>query len=258
MAAMTAFATGVFCCTCVALPLIGFQIYGYHAFCHHGYLPPRPWCDDDLPRIYTFVQQYYWGVGIFKYWRVDQVICFNHQASCKALLHPELTIGSVEQIPNFFLAAPVLLLAAAGVLEYAAANFRFILSGGFAYLAPFPKYKHTASPSPFLSPNVAVHIYPWCFMACVSLIVMHVQVSCSSHHLFHHSWSRLMSSLHSFQVSTRFLSSCPAQYWYLAHILSENGSSVAARRRWKIFVWGMSITYTVIGSLLLPNFYPWT
>ena len=46
----------------------------------------------------------------------------------------------------------------------------------------------------FLGPRVAVFMYPWAFLALTALLAMHVQ------------------------VATRFLSTCPPLYWYLAHL----------------------------------------
>lgn len=82
----------------------------------------------------------------------------------------------MEQIPNFVLAAPVLLLTAAGVWEYTKTNFRFVLFGGFPCLSTLLTSKGFTYPSAFFGPKVAVHIYPWFFMACVSFFLMHVQV----------------------------------------------------------------------------------
>ena len=46
----------------------------------------RPWCDHLVPSIYSWVQQEYWNVGLFKYW-------------------------TLSNIPLFLLAAPMLFIA---------------------------------------------------------------------------------------------------------------------------------------------------
>jgi len=46
---------------------------------------PRPWCESRFPNVYSFVQDHYWNVGLFRYMQV-------------------------KQIPNFFLASPMALL----------------------------------------------------------------------------------------------------------------------------------------------------
>ena len=52
------------------------------------------------------------------------------------------------------------------------------------------------------------------------------------------------------QVSTRFLSACPALYWYMAHLHTQGRYSQA--------LWAYCLTYCVLGAVLMPNFYPWT
>lgn len=79
------------------------QYNGYRSFC----LPttdvaPREWCSNTIPQIYTFVQGRYWNVGFLRYWRI-------------------------EQIPNFILGAPPLLVlgsAAVGSIRAAFPSIR--------------------------------------------------------------------------------------------------------------------------------------
>ena len=70
---------------CVS-PFVLHQLRGYWLFCVSAkHEAPRKWCGETIPAIYPFVQAHYWNVGIFKYWRVDQ-------------------------LPNFLLALPPLML----------------------------------------------------------------------------------------------------------------------------------------------------
>ncbi len=66
--------------TCVAAPMALHQLQGYRAFCQPAHNsgvdgPGRPYCNDAIPRIYSFVQRHYWGVGFLEYWRLNQVGC---------------------------------------------------------------------------------------------------------------------------------------------------------------------------------------
>eukprot|EP00899_Mesostigma_viride_P024493 jgi/Mesvir1/5228/Mv15356-RA.2 len=63
----------------------------------------RPWCANRVPYLYGFVQSHYWAVGLFNYYRL-------------------------QQLPNFILAAPVLALALSAVFLYS----RWLLRQPFA------------------------------------------------------------------------------------------------------------------------------
>ncbi|KAF8595854.1 hypothetical protein BDV93DRAFT_528370 [Ceratobasidium sp. AG-I] len=75
----------------VIAPSAAHQFMAYATFCIEPTttatesLYPRPWCASRLPMIYGFVQSYYWDVGFLRYW-------------------------TVAQIPNFIIAAPMLVL----------------------------------------------------------------------------------------------------------------------------------------------------
>ncbi|KAG9076528.1 ER membrane glycoprotein subunit of the GPI transamidase complex-like protein, partial [Ceratobasidium sp. UAMH 11750] len=75
----------------VGAPFIAHQYLAYIAFCigldsaSLNTLYPRPWCSARIPSVYTFVQSHYWDVGLWRYW-------------------------TPAQLPNFLLAAPMLVL----------------------------------------------------------------------------------------------------------------------------------------------------
>ncbi|PNG99104.1 GPI mannosyltransferase 2, partial [Tetrabaena socialis] len=162
---------------------------------------PRPWCSSRVPYVYGFVQAQYWGVGLFRYW-------------------------TLQQLPNFLLAAPVLLLSAVGLTEYGAANWPRLAAlalapleqqqpqppqntgradgagagcrgegaAGAAALVPTGTQPPPAGSDSssgggggsggrggapasrgYLSPSLAVFMYPWAFSLAVALAAMHVQ-----------------------------------------------------------------------------------
>ena len=76
-------------CIVVVAPFLLLQLWAWFRFCVEGVT--RPWCANVPPFVYSFIQKEYWGLGMFAYWRP-------------------------EQVPNFALAAPVVLLTACGVV----------------------------------------------------------------------------------------------------------------------------------------------
>ncbi|GLI65453.1 hypothetical protein VaNZ11_008834 [Volvox africanus] len=294
---------GVVVASIAVMPLVAFQYSAYATFCRDYVYPevvseeavhppctldsrwPRPWCVSRFPYVYGFVQSEYWNVGFLRYW-------------------------TLQQLPNFLLAAPVLLVSVAGLAEYCRANRQHVLLRlgltPLAHASPpllraFLKYDDIApchiaedpgAPKPsglshkavvtsptvpesrvprlegtglrqrrpvqagrhgpvdsvppglrhesavalvpaqdvvtqddsrpdggrgevvtgarggrggdvtsgYLSPDLAVFMYPWAFSLLIATTTMHVQ------------------------VSTRFLlSACPPVYWYMAHIWLNRG-----------------------------------
>ncbi|KAL9939792.1 hypothetical protein V8E36_001609 [Tilletia maclaganii] len=76
-----------------ALPFLGFQAWAYDLFCSADSGQARAWCASHIPSIYSFVQREYWNVGFLRYW-------------------------TVQQAPNFVLAAPVLTFSVYGLILY--------------------------------------------------------------------------------------------------------------------------------------------
>lgn len=142
-------------CIMVCLPVLLFQFSGWLSFCHKRNVE-RPWCSSALPNIYSFVQSHYWGVGLLRYFKFQQVIVPQESGTVfplclgmhtKAIQCPtHLTTGSHclllmsspnpimsqlciqaclyitsllhMQIPNFMLAMPMLYISFAGCYEY--------------------------------------------------------------------------------------------------------------------------------------------
>jgi phosphatidylinositol glycan class V len=134
-----------------------------------------------------------------------------------------------------------------------------LITGGRSFLSP------SAAAVGFLSPSVVHFLYPWAFMAACAALVMHVQ------------------------VATRFLSCCPALYWFMASlwvgdgvtICGKTNSTADTKQKGKdmvdgsvvpdtpmdeqsgnkgaaVWLWGWSLAFLSIGSVMFPNFYPWT
>ncbi|PQE12203.1 duf409 domain protein [Rutstroemia sp. NJR-2017a BVV2] len=53
------------------------QYLAYQEYCGGaGHESTRPWCTNMLPSIYTFVQEYYWNCGPWRYWTFSNVPLF--------------------------------------------------------------------------------------------------------------------------------------------------------------------------------------
>lgn len=126
----------------VGLPFVAFQYYGFVQFC--GSAENSPWCDSYLSLPYSYIQKHYWNVGFFKYYEF-------------------------KQLPNFFLAMPIVLIGALGILDYLKnQTWNDILSLGLA--SSTACFHRAYSASRFV---YAVHLG---FLLVFGVTSMHVQV----------------------------------------------------------------------------------
>lgn len=176
------------------LGLFAFQAYGRDQLCSkaNGSVPPRPYCTSQVLKTpYSYVQEAYWDVGFLRYY-------------------------TVQQLPNFALAAPMLLLSASGICAYVAHDPRRIVSLG---------WKSVADDGGFFGHLLLPHVYLWAVLLAVAATAMHVQ------------------------VVTRFFSALPVVFWYAAHAALKTpwaGRAVA----------GYFVGYGLAGAVLFGSFFP--
>lgn len=203
---------GALACSVVAiLPLVMYLWTNYERYCLTDF--PRPWCFDRIPNLYSFVQSQYWNVGFLNYYRV-------------------------HQIPNFLLAAPIIILSFAAVWTFVRFDWSNTLRLGLVATVDRiePTLVASQPPTPTLSkgfynPENLVHIAHLVALLVTALPVIHIQ------------------------VLTRFLlSQCPILYCYLAHVLSSVNTPLPAKRLLLIY----AVVFNVIGTVLFSNFLPWT
>ncbi|ORX89815.1 mannosyltransferase [Basidiobolus meristosporus CBS 931.73] len=174
------------------LGMASFQMYGYLNYCANT-SQPRPWCQARIPLLYSFVQEEYWNCGLFRYYEW-------------------------KQLPNFLLAAPMVLLSFCGIWSYAAHDLLRFFSVGIL------KATREEALLPF--------IYLWGVLLVYCTLAMHIQ------------------------VITRFFSCMPTVYWFAAHLLAQDTDNSKRKRVASQIVLFYFITYGLVGIVLFSNFFP--
>lgn len=238
----------------IFLPLIWYNSSTIQQLC----VTPSPstlditpdWCDGRSPwfYLYGYVQRKHWNVGFLRYF-------------------------TIQQIPNFLLAAPILIISLCGVSTWIAHSWKEYLNtfsesshsntksadlialfgqvwswAWWALKRASSKSHSTPTQSTFLGPRMLPHYAVWAVAALLGSTTAHVQ------------------------ISTRLLcSACPALYWYLASMVESvmvlqttnntyAGSVQQSFNHWSPFdsVLTYCLLYTLLGVLLHPNWLPWT
>ncbi|XP_044142263.1 GPI mannosyltransferase 2 isoform X2 [Bufo gargarizans] len=181
------------------------------------------WCSFTFPLAYSHIQSEYWDVGLLRYFKL-------------------------QQLPNFLLALPVLVLSISAILEYTSCNLELCGTLGLCKV----QSKHANG---FYGPQVFVYVAHLAALTGFGFLCMHVQ------------------------VLTRLLfSSCPVLFWFCSHVLLKNEPWIWGLKKGKttsnaalqlLFAWpslqqgtkiilGYFLGYWVIGTALHVNFLPWT
>ncbi|KFQ47806.1 GPI mannosyltransferase 2, partial [Nestor notabilis] len=163
----------VLMCAGVFLPFALFQYYAYMRFCGPGTSPEQtvpkplvqlaldkgyslaapngvkpPWCSQQVPVVYSYIQDTYWNVGFLRYFEL-------------------------RQIPNFLLALPVTLLGSWAACTYIIANPRHCLTLGLERRKSEEEGKPRAG---FCCPAVFVYVVHATVLLAFGFFCMHVQV----------------------------------------------------------------------------------
>ncbi|KAF9902563.1 hypothetical protein EC991_004774 [Linnemannia zychae] len=191
--------TGLLC----VITVIGFlavQYYGYSLYCtEKSNIDPRPWCSANIPLIYTFVQDFYWNVGFLRYYEV-------------------------KQIPNFLMAAPMIILSASGIIYYILFDSHRAFSLGRS--STLARNKRIP---PFMSLAAFPYIVLWGVLLLSNITTMHIQ------------------------IITRAFSCLPPVYWFAAHQFEGDG---ALGSGWTKSVTTFFVMYGLVGIVLFANFFP--
>lgn len=181
--------------------------YGYWQYC----LPVdlRPWCSNRIPMIYTFVQSHYWYSSLCS--ELIQILPRN----VGFLRYYEL-----KQLPNFLLAAPILILSA---------------------IALYTRGRSVAaSHNPWTQKELVFLVH----LGLLSILLLtSMRTRCPRNPV---------SNPTDVQVATRLLSASPPIFWVAA-------SFFESKHHWRQrLVLLFFVMYALLGAVLFTNFYPWT
>ncbi|KYQ90121.1 phosphatidylinositol glycan [Tieghemostelium lacteum] len=209
----------------VFAPYIAFQFYGYLRFCSGASsdlnpikngIWPRVWCQEGIvPNLYGFVQNAYWNQGFFNYY-------------------------TVNQIPNFLLASPMVIIAVSGIFSY----IRYFIQNPNQMIYSSFKLRSknmniSEQVESFYSPHLIPFILYLLFLTVFSVAFMHVQ------------------------VITRFFIHSPIIFWFSAkHFLTNGTKDNTPKKSTNTIIQQIIlfyfILYNVLGCIMFCNFYPWT
>ena len=173
-------------------PFVGHQYLAYLSFCSRSITEPVPqWCSQTLPFIYSYVQSKYWNVGFLRYW-------------------------TINQLPNFLLAAPTLSL----IFAYCFRHLRKMLPE-----LVFNNSTSTSSRS-FKSLTIDPHAIHATILCLILLVASHTQ------------------------IVLRLAGSIPLTYWAAAWLVSEHHTLGRLWVTWSV-LWSF-ISIVLWGTFLPP------
>lgn len=232
----------------VAFPVRYHDWKGWERHCVSSEVRPL-WCSysDENPSIlgssfslYRHIQDKHWNVGFFRYYEW-------------------------KQIPNFLLAAPILVLSISGAYRWIHWSLITVYGKGKA-----PSYKNVFVGWPFQALAESVSSSGTAITATVSNLLLQ-----NPHLLGHYAILAILAflglTIAHVQISTRMIcSTSPAIIWVIAESLLDDTPklekseqkndrlvTVVAKKRSSI-VWFYVRLYMLLGVLLHVNFLPWT
>lgn len=225
------------------LVLIPVQIHDYHGYNIHcmpqsGTRRPK-WCEHSSSKfsLYAYVQREHWNVGLFRYYEL-------------------------KQIPNFILAAPVLVLsswAAARWIRRSLSRHKIALVRSFSdRTGNIVRWSYLALGSSAMVTNKGTVRASTHFLPEKDDTGLLLGASLLPYYAILFGFVLVGLLLAHVQISTRLIcSSCPAFYWFIALLYIENNQLIRnVPVRWLLCFY--FVLYNLLGAIMHVNWLPWT
>lgn len=204
----------------VVLPTVIHDRTGYALHCHREVQPD--WCLAGKGSFYGYVQRRHWNVGFLRYYQL-------------------------KQIPNFLLAAPILIFSTWGVVTWIRTSWIGQKSGAKARLTRQGVFQWALWALRRSSDEIQVNPSE-SMLHCPQML---------SHYAVLAAVALLGATVAHVQISTRLIcSTCPAIYWHLAHLCQNKQKLFGLQTR--VVICAYLGTYILVGTTLHVNFLPWT
>uniref|UniRef100_A0AAG5CZJ3 GPI mannosyltransferase 2 n=1 Tax=Anopheles atroparvus TaxID=41427 RepID=A0AAG5CZJ3_ANOAO len=239
------------------------QVYNYYLFCfvqkfnfpehvreyaaEHGLVlagnktdESSPWCTNLLPLSYSYVQSHYWNVGFLRYYEI-------------------------KQLPNFLLAIPAVFLTLSNCYQYLQDHWEYAARLGLFHVSK--KQFKTMRPYDRLALVFIVHAL---LLTLVSLLFVHVQVTtrllCAASPVLYWFAAEYFTGERAFikrqvirklskQVKDGDENSCTH---VINHVDLSDLLDIRCMNWQQQAILLYFVGYTVVGTILFSNFYPWT
>lgn len=152
-----------------------------------------------------------------------------------------LAYFEIKQIPNFLLACPTIFISAYGIWSYISYDKSRFLTIGIRsdygqgnVAAEADNARQSPLNTSFHSGNILPHVYLWLILLLTSITSMHVQ------------------------IITRFFSSLPIIYWFVAHTWLQAAQPTASKNQRIIAksIMYYQVLYGLVGVILFASFFP--
>lgn len=245
-------------------PFIMFQLYAYSKYCFgsreifsnpvkeygrfNGYVFPGDitpvWCNTSFPLSYSYVQDHYWNVGFLRYFHW-------------------------KQLPNFFLALPIIIIVLSKSLIILKDNKFIVFTLGFARKSKMQFNGYVAESILFVNIVHVVFLTLFCTF-CIHVQVTTRMIASSSPVLY---WflavfyrSKQRSEKPHDIVPKEFMKSCDIngqkeliecsenmQSWWKVFLFTDKASNLESQ-----LLRTYLVVYIILGNIIFSNYYPWT